>query len=83
MDTLRKIRTKEQAADFERLCEQGKCYVLKTFVSGEPELTIYSKSGIPQVLVGDRYKFKFISFMQAAGSGDGLWPGHDQTAARG
>ncbi|MEJ0095118.1 MAG: hypothetical protein WDN46_17380 [Methylocella sp.] len=82
MSDLREIKDQEQAENYFLLCEQGKCSVVKTFIKGNPELVIVSKSGVPQAIVGKRHKFKFDGFMLAAGRGDGLWPGFDQTASR-
>jgi hypothetical protein len=75
-------KSRRQANQLLQLCELGNAFVFKTLVNGDRKYTVCAKSGRELALVGEKYRFEFERFFNSHGTGDGLFPGCDQTTIR-
>jgi hypothetical protein len=74
-----KLLNRKQCEDVARLVDMDKARIVKEFKDGKPTLFAISASGSTIGSQDKKFAYLLESRLAANGSGDGLFPGCDQT----
>ena len=80
---LKKIVSHETAQKLVAMIEMGKVRIIKEHTPDGAVMTVFSASGSPIGIIGEKYKYLFEAALIRYGSGDGLLEGYHQTTRPG